>query len=85
MVPSVISCVPPGEISDGTMETNPEYNFNEVADKNDAPLDARTMLYTDAYTHGYTEGYIKGYEQPESPRKMPIEIVGMSCRLPGYD
>ena len=37
-------------------------------------------VYTNAYTHGYTAGYIHGKGQPE---KMPIAIIGMSCRLPG--
>lgn len=40
-------------------------------------------LYTTGYTHGYTTGYISGYAQSETPKQMPIAIVGMSCRLPG--
>jgi hypothetical protein len=47
---------------------------------NGAHIANHEQVYTDAYTHGYTAGYIHGKGQSE---KMPIAIIGMSCRLPG--
>lgn len=66
------------EINGGTRDSAREYAA--ASESVDSPT---RQLYTDAYTHGYTEGYVKGYGQPEGPAKMPIAIVGMSCRLPG--
>lgn len=72
MAPSATTWISPKGDVDGR-------NFADIQSINE---DTK-KLYTDAYTHGYTEGYVKGYEQPEGPRKIPIAIVGMSCRLPG--
>lgn len=64
------------------MEVNTKQQEGDSSIPDDVPVpnSPRTKLYTDAYTHGYTEGYIAGNEVP---RRMPIAIVGMACRLPG--
>jgi hypothetical protein len=42
-----------------------------------------SQIYKNAYTHGYTDGYIVSHDTVEVTKRIPIAIVGMSCRLPG--
>jgi len=80
MAPSATTAIAPQESTNGAFRIPTDGKENHPHNSDNGNSSPRTKLYTDAYTHGYTEGYLFGNE---SPRQMPIAIVGMSCRLPG--
>jgi hypothetical protein len=79
MAPSAM----PLEGAGSVMDTTINGHMRNSSGSNSSSLDDYSKVYTDAYTHGYTDGYIKSNLEHESPKQMPIAIVGMSCRLPG--
>jgi hypothetical protein len=91
MSPSATTTLPAGEGANGSVGATPNGHSNGYINSatkghsnghsNDHIEDP--TLYSTGYTHGYTTGYISGYAESETPKQMPIAIVGMSCRLPG--
>lgn len=87
MAPSATTSLPASGAANGNVEaplnghSNGQVNGSTNGHSNGHIEDP--TLYTTGYTHGYTTGYISGYAQSETPKEMPIAIVGMSCRLPG--
>ena len=93
MSPSATTRLPAGEGANGSAGATPNGHSNGYVNNatnshpngnghSNGQIEDPT-LYTTGYTHGYTTGYISGYAQSETPKQMPIAIVGMSCRLPG--
>lgn len=87
MAPTATTPLPAGEGVNGTMTASQNGHANgQVNTGTNGHMDGNVedpTLYTTGYTHGYTTGYISGVNQAETPKPMPIAIVGMSCRLPG--
>ncbi|TVY13419.1 Reducing polyketide synthase PKS2 [Lachnellula arida] len=93
MSPSATTTLPAGEETNGSVGVTPNTHNNGYVNSStngqsngNGPSNGQvedTTHYTTGYTHGYTTGYISGYAQSETPKQMPIAIVGMSCRLPG--
>ncbi|CZT04695.1 related to polyketide synthase [Rhynchosporium agropyri] len=89
MAPSATSIFPASgghavpETTNGVSSGLFDGNENGHSHAPSAPNGGIAEPYTSGYTHGYTQGYISGLTEPERPKRMPIAIIGMSCRLPG--
>jgi acyl transferase domain-containing protein len=83
MAPSTTAWISPHEGTDSAIESSTEREPSNANGNSTPHMNDPATLYAGAYAHGFTDGYSTGYSQPELLGKMPIAIVGMSCRLPG--